>query len=459
MSADLSPGHVRVKYGTNVTVLPGIVGMLVAKARASLKDQWGIDPKAQARIDGRLVANEATEQLTDQSTLEFVKPLGEKAMDPQTSAQVAAAAAAKLLVDQASENLRREQQAAAAEHKRQLDAAVASVKTDTTNAINGVKREVTAQITAAGEATNGKIAEMEGRILTSVKAETKAAAQTIADQAASKAATAAAAAVQQVLAANTPLPAPAPTSDPLPGSFVHTSASVPPQPYPAPYPPAGRPLSRPATHDRYEDSDGEGGYRDRRDQSRPRRRIGFNPKRMFQTLLVTAVASLAVWGGNRGWAEQKFTSDFQQYVSAAQAARQKGDMEKAKKYCDRATAFLDNAGLNDGRTDVLFDAGPEADVAEWRADVDAKLKLIAITPPGKTEEEEAALRAKLEPRSPPGGLFTGVATYPANKNNFYWFLGSCVAVLLAGMGLGVTRKRKGTDEGTDTVATRSTRRD
>lgn len=432
MSNNLRPGEIRVKYGVHHTNVDGLVGRTVAQIRRSLSgpEQWNIDTRATPRVDGQPVNEDRP--MAAGETLEFIKPLGEKAMS-MTNEQMRDAAAAKLLADKAADDAKAEirqiqqqvqqnmQHAVnVANNAAQTVAAATQAAREASMAVAGLRNEVAGVQASVANTVRSEVVASEGRVLTTLRGEVRSEVQKAGQQVAEAAAKASAAAVLEASKTFTAASAP---------MHHHVGLDMPMRQFEPAY---GEKAcsSKMAQSNEKAESKGRGFP------------IGFNPRAGLKALLVTSLLSLVSWGVNRQWHQMDFDSQFGQYVAAAKAAREAGEQDKAKKYADRAVAYLDQKGIVEGRTDVVLDAGPNADVGEWRQDVDKKLALISTTPLASNPDTEEALKQKLEPRPAPSGVFTGVATYPNNKGGFYWFAGSCGLAILSGLTLTISKKKK-----------------
>lgn len=160
--------------------------------------------------------------------------------------------------------------------------------------------------------------------------------------------------------------------------------------------------------------------------------VNLNGYKVGRTLLVLSALSAVAWGGTRVWDGMVFDANFSKYLASA---KQQTDSERAGKYADRALAYLDQRGMNNGRTDVVLDGGPESDLDEFYQDVRRAVKQIKSA---KSQED----REKVEIPQPPSGMFSSVALYPTNKGFFAWFLGTLLTALAGGITFGLANKNQ-----------------
>jgi hypothetical protein len=151
--------------------------------------------------------------------------------------------------------------------------------------------------------------------------------------------------------------------------------------------------------------------------------VDFSPRKLAFSALVMGLVSCMTFAGARYYHDARFDANFSKYVKAAQAAQEKGDVERAKKYEARAMEWLEANDMVSGNTSVFLDGGPEADIAEWHKDV------------------QKAWQVKSELPAPPKGVLQGIEIYPYNKQFCLWLLSSAAMAIFGATGLIFGRKR------------------
>ena len=202
------------------------------------------------------------------------------------------------------------------------------------------------------------------------------------------------------------------------------------------------PATRPAVHGRqgewvgYDKSDS-----DNKEPKKEGYTVGINlsPRRLFRNTLLMGLLGILTWGGARVYHDWRFDSNFTQYMAAAKEAREKGDNPRAVKYEERGMLWVSAQNMTKGRTDVLLDAGPNADVQEWYDDVK---RAVDKAQEDYKKKDKNTTPVSYELPTPPSGLFTSLSLYPYNQHFALWLTGSVAMALVGATGVFCTRKKK-----------------
>lgn len=164
-------------------------------------------------------------------------------------------------------------------------------------------------------------------------------------------------------------------------------------------------------------------------------RLYINLPKVFLTLAVLGGLSLAGAGLTKAWKQAEYDANFKKYVDASIVAYEDGNYARARKYREYAMKWLEDRGMNKGRTDVFINGGPEADIDDWMHDFHKALVKAEYVSHGDHEK-----RAEVKLPPPPGGLFSHISLAPYNKEFGSWAIIS-IATLLGGLFMALlTRK-------------------
>lgn len=154
-------------------------------------------------------------------------------------------------------------------------------------------------------------------------------------------------------------------------------------------------------------------------------------------LTAMGLASTASWGAMRFHQFQMYEAKVTNYLTKAWAERKPA---KAVERIDSALAYLDEKGVTEGDTAVMY-GSHEDDIGEWREQLTAEREKFARKAIPASLVADASDKPKwtgdADSSEPPpfvkSGGPVGISVAPYNKAYFAWGAGSVFAVVMGGL--------------------------